>query len=355
MGLIIHAPNVHVGGGLVLLQQLLRGLQRDEVQAILDTRAKANLEVPKGLDKIYFPPSIIGRLNAELELRRRTTKNDIVLCFHSMPPLLPVVGHVTVFQQNRHLLGLGSLEDFPLWPKIRIVLERIICRMFQHRVDHFLVQTPAMQRDIKQWQRNAAPVTVLPFLNDGPRFIKRALPITLYNTSQATYDFIYVASGDTHKNHRKLIEAWEVLAQEGIYPSLVLTVDELTNRALCQLIADKCKIHRLKIVNVGHVSRAEVMALYEISAAVIFPSTSESFGIPLIEARSCGLPVLASELDFVRDLLDPEQSFDPHSAISIARAVKRFLGIQEQDFELHTSGEFLECVRTGGGSSAPAS
>jgi hypothetical protein len=44
-----------------------------------------------------------------------------------------------------------------------------------------------------------------------------------------------------------------------------------------------------------------------------------------MEAQAAGLPILAAELDFVRDVCEPTVTFDPHSARSIARAVERFL------------------------------
>jgi glycosyltransferase involved in cell wall biosynthesis len=100
----------------------------------------------------------------------------------------------------------------------------------------------------------------------------------------------------------------------------------------------------LKVQNGGQLSHQEVLALYKKSGAAIFPSTLESFGLPLIEARQAGLPVLASELDYVRDVLDPEQTFDPESALSIARAVKRFMGIEEQPLPLLCAKSFLEYV-----------
>ena len=80
------------------------------------------------------------------------------------------------------------------------------------------------------------------------------------------------------------------------------------------------------------------------SRALIYPSTLESFGLPLIEARDAGLPILASELDYVRDTVDPEESFDPHSPISVARAVKRFLGIQEQRLAITDAKAFLQNI-----------
>lgn len=84
--------------------------------------------------------------------------------------------------------------------------------------------------------------------------------------------------------------------------------------------------------------------MYEHAKALIYPSTFESFGLPLIEARHAGLTVLAPELDYVRDILDPEQTFDPDSPISIARAVKRFMAVDEQKSPLIDSSEFLNKI-----------
>jgi glycosyltransferase involved in cell wall biosynthesis len=67
----------------------------------------------------------------------------------------------------------------------------------------------------------------------------------------------------------------------------------------------------------------------------------ESLGLPLIEARREGLPVLAAELDYVRDVIDPDEAFDPYSKISIARAVKRFLGLDESELPLQGAKGFI--------------
>ena len=105
-----------------------------------------------------------------------------------------------------------------------------------------------------------------------------------------------------------------------------------------------CQRHSLKVANAGELSHQDVLLLYMKANAAIYPSTFESFGLPLIEARQAGLPVLASEMDYVRDVLDPEQSFDPESAISIARAVKRFMGKDEQTLPLLNAAQFLDSV-----------
>jgi hypothetical protein len=46
----------------------------------------------------------------------------------------------------------------------------------------------------------------------------------------------------------------------------------------------------------------------------------------LIEANDVGLPILAPELDYVHDVCNPIETFDPKSSLSIARAVMRYVG-----------------------------
>ena len=48
--------------------------------------------------------------------------------------------------------------------------------------------------------------------------------------------------------------------------------------------------------------------------------------MPLLEAEHFKVPILAPELDYVRDLVVPNEVFDPQSPLSISRAVQRFLG-----------------------------
>ena len=94
----------------------------------------------------------------------------------------------------------------------------------------------------------------------------------------------------------------------------------------------------------GNLKQDQISLLYDRASALIYPSTFESLGIPLIEANQAGLPILASELDYVRDVLDPDQTFDPNSDISVARAVKRYLGIAEEPLPLQDANGFMDYI-----------
>jgi len=138
-----------------------------------------------------------------------------------------------------------------------------------------------------------------------------------------------------------------MLAAEGICPILCLTLDEKRDRKLVAWIHDKVQEHGLKILNVGWVSQTELVELYRQTKALIYPSSFESFGLPLIEARNANLAIIASERDYVRDIVDPEETFDPSSPRSIARAVKRFLGRPEKTLPVSDALSFIEfCINS---------
>jgi glycosyltransferase involved in cell wall biosynthesis len=335
---VLYAPNVHSGGGFVLLRALLASWPESmPLTVFLDIRASEQFDLPKGARVHWVISNASSRLNAEFRLSRIACSTDAVLCFNGLPPLLPIAAHVVVFQQNRNYLGLNALNQFALKTRVRLTFERFVSWVFRHRVKVYIVQTPSMQRAVSQWYGARAlsdvpVVRILPFVDAIPNPSERngMLPI---------WDFVYVADGEAHKNHRVLLAAWKLLAQDGLHPSLALTLsprDAALKRELEALAAEA----GLRIKDLGQMSHEKVLALYATAKAMIFPSTSESFGLPLIEATHMGLPILASELDYVRDVCNPVQTFDPTSPVSIARAVKRFLAVSEPALQLRSPQEF---------------
>jgi glycosyltransferase involved in cell wall biosynthesis len=143
----------------------------------------------------------------------------------------------------------------------------------------------------------------------------------------ARYDYLYVASGEPHKNHRCLVQAWEVLATRGSFPSLCLTLDPLRDKNFLLWVEKRVQERGLKITN-QHAPLDGMVEVYAQARALIYPSLFESFGLPLLEAQIAGLPIIAAERDYVRDVVQPQDSFDPESALSIARAVLRRQGVQ---------------------------
>jgi|SRR3990172_8400907 len=338
MKLIIHAPNIHCGGGLSLLHSLLSVIP-NKTQLILDERFSVSEKDLGRFHVLRVKPKLFQRFLAEWHLRKIVKDDDTILCFGNLPPLFRLKGNVNVFLQNRYLIDSVNFALLPLKLRVRLQMERLWLRLCIGHADQIIVQTPSMQALLKM--HFSMDAHVLPFVADAENFNKHS------NDSegdQKAYDFVYVASGEPHKNHRKLIHAWRILSEQNIRPHLCLTVDQEQFPELLSWIEHLRFEYDLKIHNLGFVSAEKIKAIYDTSKALIYPSTLESFGLPLIEARCSHLAILASELDYVRDLVDPEQSFDPDSPVSIARAVKRFMGLNDQPLPLLNAADFMERI-----------
>lgn len=317
----------------------------EAAHVVLDDRMRSSIFLRDNLFVKYIRPVIFHRLLGELELRRVVTEGDIVLCLGNLPPLFRLRGKTIVFLQNRYLVNSVSLSQLGFRVCMRVLIERYWFKILACNADEFIVQSPSMRYLLEKKLGNTFPVSIKPFVSNSGGYAERCLNFKV--SHDIVYDYIYVASGEPHKNHRLLLGAWVLLAEEGIFPSLCITIDGERFPILFDWIVSQIKCTGIHVVNLGNISHEKVLELYKKSGAAIYPSTLESFGIPLIEARQAGLAVLASELDYVRDILDPEESFDPHSAISIARSVKRHMGVPQSPLPIMNAIQFIDFVMGG--------
>jgi hypothetical protein len=313
------------------LLSLLEAARGTAFKAVLDERLYIPDDVFLAGAALRVKPTVLGRMAGEWWLKSTARSEDDVLCFGNLPPLFRIQGRVSVFLQNRYLVSSEGIADLPLRARVRTLVERYWLRANHWRNRKLIVQTATMATAAKS-ALGITPV-VMPFVGllDG----------NAHATVEKKWDFVYVASGEPHKNHRLLLEAWRILAQDKLNPSLCLTVDATRDSELAAWLKNSTQANGLNICNVGHLTPAEVHGTYACARAMIFPSRFESFGLPLIEASKVGLPILAPELDYVRDVCTPTETFDPQSSVSIARAVKRFLGSPEVPISLMSPVDFL--------------
>jgi glycosyltransferase involved in cell wall biosynthesis len=80
----------------------------------------------------------------------------------------------------------------------------------------------------------------------------------------------------------------------------------------------------------GYISDAVLAELLNAAQALVFPSFWEGFGLPAVEAMSCGVPVLASRRGSLPEVVgDAGLLFEPDDPQAIAACVSQFLNDQE--------------------------
>lgn len=320
----IHALGINSGGGLVLLRQLLSNKNVSYGYINLDSRIESEFS---GCAKTnFYKHGFVNELKSQLELRKLVGPDDHVLFFSNRPPLIKFSCKTSVFHQNALLLG--KISGF----NIKNRINQLWFKLFKKNASQFIVQNQFMRKLLSQQGSIETSVIVAPFFN--------------FTTKESDLSkkegFIYVSSFEPHKNHYNLIKAWEFLVYHGVKEKLTLIVSGSGLNELEKLISQS---HVEKFINVFcDKSQDDVLLAYKKHIALVYPSKVESFGLPLLEAKKSGLAIIASELDYVRDIIEPDQSFDPNSYRSIARAVMRFLEIKENKNKILTSEEFVNSL-----------
>ncbi len=139
---------------------------------------------------------------------------------------------------------------------------------------------------------------------------------------------MYVGRPQPHKNLDRLIEAFVMLRQT--HPGLKLVLagkrDTLYKRLEKRIEREGIK----NVVVTGFVTDGQLRWLYEHCAAYVFPSLSEGFGLPGLEAMAHGAPVVSSNATCLPEVYkDGAEYFDPLSIEEIAAAVDKVLASDE--------------------------
>lgn len=113
--------------------------------------------------------------------------------------------------------------------------------------------------------------------------------------------FFYPASGLFYKNHLTILRASKILVDNGVDFSITFTLTGNENDYVKRL-KKFSEYNHLPIKWVGQLSIQEMEKYYETSV-LIFPSTLESAGLPLYEAKEMGAPVLCSDMIFSRSAM----------------------------------------------------
>lgn len=114
---------------------------------------------------------------------------------------------------------------------------------------------------------------------------------------------LYVSRFYPHKNHSFLLDLADrhkgVMREENI--KIYITVDPNLGsfaKAFLRIILSR-QLDDI-IINIGEVANEALAAYYEKACCFFFPSKSETFGNPLVEAMSFGLPIVAPDLGYAR-------------------------------------------------------
>jgi len=129
----------------------------------------------------------------------------------------------------------------------------------------------------------------------------------------------YLGQWKTYKNLPLLIEAFSMLLQTHPQVQLALAGDDPRHPEV-RRAADRLPAG--SVVFPGRLPDAAIPDLYRGAAMLILPSRAEGFGLPVMEAMACGVPIVCSDLPVLREIAEGVATFcDPASPTEFARAM----------------------------------
>jgi len=195
--------------------------------------------------------------------------------------------------------NLFNTNEYMCWFKknlYRKIIEKSITKTSQ-----IIVQTNWMKRKIiERFTLNENNIHVIKpdFKNIDVDKVKK----TKLNNN--LYHIFYPASPVIYKNHKVLLEALNILKKNN--PrffkkiKLHLTIDKnnfITNSDLFRKVCSNIELH-------GKMNFKKVLSFYKSMDLMVFPSFIESLGLPLVEAAQFSLPIISSNKEFAKELLN---------------------------------------------------
>lgn len=151
-----------------------------------------------------------------------------------------------------------------------------------------------------------------------------SLPALALNGLVGQRFLLYVGRPTPHKNLERLIEAFGKLRAS--HPDLRLVLAGMKDANYRRIEAD---VHGRRLSNIiftDFVSEGQLRWLYEHCTAYVFPSLSEGFGLPGLEAMVHGAPVVASRASCLPEIYgSAAHYFDPTDTLAMADAINEVL------------------------------
>jgi glycosyltransferase involved in cell wall biosynthesis len=151
---------------------------------------------------------------------------------------------------------------------------------------------------------------------------------------------MYSGAMEPRKNAEGLLKAFAMLGEGLLRETQLVIAGKVTehNRIGFNHLATKLKIDN-RVIFTGFITDDELIALYSETAAYVFPSLHEGFGLPALEAMACGAPTIGSATTSIPEVIGRQDAlFDPTDPAAISRAIRRVLEDFEYANELRVHG-----------------
>lgn len=308
--ILIDALYINNSGGKILLDYLIENLECTNLDIIylFDSRINYPTSIFKSTNKIYYTKaSTLNRLLFYLKHKKMVHK---IFCFGNVPPILKIK-NVTVYTYFHQMLFLKIPENIGIKMKMNLFFKKNFIFFFKNNTNYWLLQSEEMKNLFIKNNIENYKIKTIPFYK----------PFKKLNLQKIKNTFLYVSSGETHKNHLNLLNAFSKFYLKYKIGKLILTISN-DYQNLLSVIQDY-KAIGIPIINYTYLNREDLTQIYNSTEFVIYPSLLESFGLGLAEAIDTDCKILSSDLNWSKSICIASDYFNPLSVESIENSLIR--------------------------------
>ncbi len=331
----LRAPRTGVGTYTANLLQQLRDMPQLEVVPMI--QSSVHLPLPRGESRRTFRVSNSVWLQMVLPWHLSRLSTDVCHFTNNVASVwTPCPSVVTIHD--------ATLWLYPKYhPRRRILAMRSVIPFGARRAKAIIAVSATTKRDLVRMLNIPEEKVYVIHEAPAPEFQPVASGAAL-EVVRRKYrlpdDFIlYVGTIEPRKNLARLVEAFAMLRRDG-FASHGLVLAGCQGWAGTSVQSTIEKLHLEGAVRLlGYVPTDDLVGLYNLAGAFVFPSLYEGFGLPVIEAMACGTPVVMSPNGSLAEIAGgAAELVEPTAVESIALGLARVLGDCHRRAELRDAG-----------------
>lgn len=262
----------------------------------------------------------------------KKNKPDILHCTSNTAPLLGnhrlfLTLHDVIFIETNYLLskkGGSSYQRFGNFYR-RLIAPRVA----EKAEVVFTVSKFQKQQIIKHIQLPEEKIKVV-YNGVSQLYFERTSPtacdeVRLAYNLPSRYIF-FLGNKEPRKNLTRVLQSYDKLRQKVSNPPLLL-IKGLDEEYLLKVLSEQDILDIFDYIKlVEYIKVEHLPTIYQMADMLLFPSLSEGFGIPIIEAMASGTPVITSNVTSMPEVAgDAAMLVDPTSVDEIAYSMKKIL------------------------------
>jgi glycosyltransferase involved in cell wall biosynthesis len=230
------------------------------------------------------------------------------MCFVPTVVTIPDLAHFTITK----------------YPRLRQVYRQLVPRITAKKAARIITISDSAQRDIVRFANVPKERVDVTYLAASIKKVTSECQdrvLNSYSVSKSSY-LLYVGNALPHKNVERLLKAFSIVVRQAQVPLKLV----LAGLKKCSLAKYADLILSLGIddlvVTTGYISERDLSILYQNAFVFVFPSLYEGFGLPVLEAMTCGTPVVTSNTSSLPEVAgDAALLVDPLNISMIADTI----------------------------------